>query len=399
MSTFGVLVYTHSVVVPDEDELGLGLPLTVVDSGDDLQGLLAMGETSLVIVAPDVALADAVELAATQRIAQPGLGVVLVRSRLDSTVLTSALRAGVREVVRAEDLNALREACRRSLELTAELTTAAAPPPPVVAPPAPVAGQVVTVFAAKGGCGKTTVATNLAVASAEAGRSVCLVDLDLAFGDVAIALQLDPKRTLSEAVAMAGHVDETGVRSLLTPYRPRLDALLAPVEPGAAESIPAGLVAELLAVLRTMYDLDVIDTPPAFTDHVLSAFDASDRFVLVASLDVPALKNLKLTLEMLDLLNFDPSRREIVLNRADSKVGLALSEVQDALGAQVSVQIPSSRAVPSAINRGVPIVLDSPGHAVSNAIKTLAGRIAPALPGAAAAPVRSRGLLRRRVPA
>lgn len=398
MSALAVLLYTQSADVPDGESLGLGLPLTVVDTFDDLLGLLAAGETSLVIVAPDVALADALELAVSQRVAQPALGVVLVRSRLDSSVLTSALRAGVREVVRAEDPTALRDACQRSLDLTSEWMATMAPAA-VVLPPAPVAGHVVTVFAAKGGCGKTTVATNLAVASAEAGRSVCLLDLDLAFGDVAIALQLDPKRTLSEAVAMAGHVDETGVRSLITPYRPRLDALLAPVEPGAAEAIPAGLVAELLAVLRTMYDLVVIDTPPAFTDHVLSAFDASDRFVLVASLDVPALKNLKLTLEMLDLLNFDPARREIVLNRSDSKVGLSLSEVQDALGAQVSVQIPSSRAVPSAINRGVPIVLDAPGHPVSSAIKTLAARVAPALPAAAPAPARSRGLLRRRVSA
>lgn len=394
--TAAVLVLTAAVDVPDGD--ALGFPVTVVTSRPTLEAALEQGGVALVVIAPDVRLSDALDLAARQRVARPGLGVVLVRARLDAQLLTSALRAGVREVVRAEDADALREACQRSLELTAQML-ATAPPAPV-APGRTVAGQVVTVFAAKGGCGKTTIATNLAVASAGLGRSVCLVDLDLAFGDVAIALQLDPKRTLAEAVAMVGHVDQTGIRSLLTPYRPQLDALLAPVEPGAAESIPAALIGELLGVLRTMYDLVVIDTPPAFTDHVLSAFDASDRFVLVASLDVPALKNLKLTLEMLDLLNFDPARREIVLNRADSKVGLALDEVQDALGAAVSVQIPSSRAVPAAINRGVPIVLDSPGHAVSSAIKTLAARIAPA-PVAAApgAHARGRGLLRRRVTA
>lgn len=396
MSGTGILVLTHATDAPNGDVLGLGIPLTVVDQMGDLLALLDIGSTGLVIVAPDVPLAQALELAADQRVRRPALGVVLVRNRLDAALLTGALRSGVREVVAASDPSALREACERSLELTAQFL-----PIPVAAPTAaavPVAGQVVTVFAAKGGCGKTTIATNLAVASAEAGRSVCLVDLDLAFGDVAIALQLDPKRTLSDAIAMAGHLDEVGIRSLTTAYRPRMDALLAPVEPGVAESIPAGLVAELLAVLRTMYDLVVVDTPPAFTDHVLSAFDASDRFVLVASLDVPALKNLKLTLEMLDLLNFDPQRREIVLNRADSKVRLSLGEVQEALGAQVSVQIPSSRAVPSAINRGVPIVLDAPGHPVSSALKTLATRVTPAFAGAPGpAHARTRGLLRRRV--
>jgi pilus assembly protein CpaE len=391
MTGTGIVVLTYSGEAPDGDVLGLGRPPAVVDCVEDVLTLLAGGDTPLVIVAPDVPLAEALELATAQRVARPSVGVVLVRARVDTSLLTSALRAGVREVVRVEDPVALRAACERSLELTAQF---GAPPPPTTL----VAGHVVTVFAAKGGCGKTTVATNLAVASAEAGRTVCLVDLDLAFGDVAIALQLDPKRTLSDAVPMVGHVDEMGIRSLTTSYRPRMDTVLAPVEPGAAEAIPASLVGELLAVLRTMYDLVVVDTPPAFTDHVLSAFDASDRFVLVASLDVPALKNLKLTLEMLDLLNFDPARREIVLNRADSKVGLTLGEVQDALGAQVSVQIPSSRAVPSAINRGVPIVVDAPGHPVSTAFKTLAARVAaPADAPAGATSPKSRGLLRRRV--
>jgi pilus assembly protein CpaE len=393
MTGQGIVVLTFAAEAPDGDALGLALPLTVVDCSEDVLALAARGDAELVIVAPDVPLEVALDLASTQRIVRPALGVVLVRTRLDATLLTRALRAGVREVVRVEDLDALREACRRSLELTGHLAAPATPTPPV-------AGQVVTVFAAKGGCGKTTVATNLAVASADAGRSVCLVDLDLAFGDVAIALQLDPKRTLSDAVAMLGHVDELGIRSLTTAYRSRLDTLLAPVEPGAAETIPAALVGELLAVLRTMYDLVVVDTPPAFTDHVLSAFDASDRFVLVASLDVPALKNLKLTLEMLDLLNYEPARREIVLNRADSKVGLALAEVEAALSAQVSVQVPSSRAVPSAINRGVPIVIDAPGHPVSSALKALAARVAAPIGSASAgSPTRGRGLLRRRVTA
>ena len=112
-------------------------------------------------------------------------------------------------------------------------------------------GQIVTVFAAKGGCGKTTLATNLAVAlAAGTGCRVCVVDLDLAFGDVAISVQLDPARTIVDALPMAGHLDVTGAASLLTRYRPGLEMLLAPVTPGDAEKIPPALVGELLTVLR-----------------------------------------------------------------------------------------------------------------------------------------------------
>ena len=142
---------------------------------------------------------------------------------------------------------------------------------------------------------------------------------------------------------------------------------------------------------------------PTFSDHVLSAFDASDMLLLIATLDIPALKNLKLTLETMDLLNYPRDRWRIILNRADSKVGLAIGEVEKSLRATISAQIPSSRDVPAAINRGVPIVLDDPRHSVSVAIKTFAenyvanvGPTAGARPARAPARTDRRGLLRRR---
>jgi pilus assembly protein CpaE len=262
----------------------------------------------------------------------------------------------------------------------------------------------VTVFSAKGGCGKTTLATNMAATLAARGsREVCLVDLDLAFGDVAIALQLFPAHTIADAAPLGDNLDFGALRALLTPHSPGLDTLVAPVEPGSGESIPASLVSRILEVLRDHYDYVIVDTPPAFDDHVLSAFDLSDLVALIATLDIPALKNLKLTLETMDLLNYPRDRWRIVLNRADSKVGLAISEVEKSLRATISAQIPSSRDVPAAINRGVPIVLDDPRHPVSVAIKTFSENyVANVNPGPGARPAAGtarperRGLLRRR---
>jgi pilus assembly protein CpaE len=257
------------------------------------------------------------------------------------------------------------------------------------------------VFSAKGGCGKTTVATNLAAALASGGRSsVCLLDLDLAFGDVAIALQLVPARTVIDAVAMSGSIDEQGVASLVTPHSPGLDAICAPLEPGEAERIPASTVVELLRVLKRMYDYVVIDTPPAFTEHVLASFDVSDVYVLLATLDIPALKNLRLTLDMLDVLGYPRESWQVVLNRSDSRVGLSVDDVVKTLKVPLAIQIPSSRSVSASINKGVPIVLDEPRHPVSTAIKQLAERhvrlAAPAASGAhAAEPRAARGTERR----
>jgi len=301
----------------------------------------------------------------------PALGVILVRRRLDTSVLAEALRSGVREVVTDRELSALADAVRRANEVGRQIRQqlegkeSAEDDAP--------RGRVVTIFSAKGGCGKTTVATNLAVALAERGRrEVCLVDLDLAFGDVAIALQLFPAHTIADAVPLAGSLDEAGLAGLLTPHSPGLTTLVAPLEPGAAEGIPASLVADVLRILKGMFDYVVVDTPPAFTDHVLAAFDVSEVLGLLATLDVPALKNLKLTLETLDLLNYSRDTWRVILNRADAKVGLALHDVEATLDSRIAAQIPSSRAVPASINRGVPIMLDEPTHAVSQAIKALA---------------------------
>jgi pilus assembly protein CpaE len=327
-------------------------------------------DVDVVVVGTGVDLEPATKLAESLRIARPDIGVIVVRRRVDSSVLTEALRAGVREVIAERDLAAVGDAIRRARVLAGEmraqsgLVTASEHPRELA--------TVVTVFSAKGGCGKTTLATNLAAVLADGGRrSVCLLDLDLGFGDVAIALQLFPAHTLADAVPIADNLDATAVEALLTPHSPGLTTLVAPVEPGSAD-VPAAVVETVLRILRERFQYVVVDTPPAFTDHVLAAFDASDVLALLATLDIPALKNLKLTLETLDLLNYPRERWRIVLNRADSKVGLSLAEVEKTLKVPIAAQIPSSRDVPASINRGVPIVHDNSGHPVSAAVRQFA---------------------------
>ena len=231
-----------------------------------------------------------------------------------------------------------------------------------------------------------------------------MLDLDLAFGDVAITLQQFPTRTVADAVVFGDRIDADALAGLVTAHSAGLDTLVAPDDPAMAESVPAATVTALIGALRQSYDVVVVDSPPAFTDQVLAAFDESDVVALLTTLDVPALKNLKLTLETLSLLSYPRERWRVVLNRADSKVGLEPRDVEKTLGVAVSLQIPSSREVPSSVNRGVPLVLDQPRHPVSLAIRAFAeSEVFPAggAPAAAAVPAVQRedrriGLLRRR---
>jgi Flp pilus assembly CpaE family ATPase len=353
-----------------------------VRAADSLQAVAQMLDAdpaeTLVVIGPDTPVSEALTFASTLRLTRPAVGVILARAQVDVALLTHALRAGVREVVPADDRAALNAACRRSYEISRRMISTA--PPPAEAMPAKE-GKVVTVFAAKGGCGKTSFAINLGVALAQEARvRVCIVDLDLAFGDVAISVQLDPARTIVDALPMAGHIDTTGASSLLTRYKPNLDMLLAPVTPGDAEKIPPSLVGELLGVLRGIFDYVVVDTPAQFSEHVLVAMDASAHHVLLTTPDVPALKNLRITLDMLDLLSYPRQIRSVVLNRADSKVGLSLDDVERVVRWPIVAHIPSSREVPVSINKGTPIMLASPGHAVSQAIGKFAKQrlVAPA---------------------
>ncbi len=342
---------------------------------------------TLVVIGPRAAIGDALAFSAALRLARPAVGVILARREFDVGLLTKALQSGVREVIPAGDHDALTAACRRSFEVSRRMLT-----PPVEDESTP--GQIVTVFAAKGGCGKTTLAINLGVALARHG-SVCVVDLDLAFGDVAISVQRDPIRTLVDALPMAGHLDVTGASSLLTGYQPGLDLVLAPVTPGDGEKIPPTVVGELLAVLRTMFEFVVVDTPAQFSEHVLTAMDVSGQLVLLTTPDVPALKNLRVTLDMLDLLSYPRQIRSVVVNRSDSKVGLSLERVERVVRCPISAYIPSSRAVPISINKGTPITLDAPGHPVSQAIFRFAQERVARTPDTARKPGRLRS--KRRV--
>jgi Flp pilus assembly CpaE family ATPase len=341
---------------------------------DDLDAALRVLDEDpaedLIVMGPAAELGAALRFAARLRLERPTVGVILVREQVDVALLTDALRAGVREVITAGDHAALADACERSRALSGRVRSEQRAGAERADPQQ---GKVVTVFAAKGGCGKTTIAINLAAALATAGtHRVCVVDLDLSFGDVAISVQLDPVRTISDALPMAGHLDTTGAASLLTSYRPGLDMLLAPVTPGDAEKIPAALVGELLGVLRGMYDFVVVDTPAQFSEHVLTAMDVSDHHVLLATPDTPALKNLRIALDMLDLLSYSREVRSVLINRSDSKVGLSPADVEHVVHSRITAQVPSSRNVPISINKGTPIVIATPTHPVSQAITRFA---------------------------
>ncbi len=379
-----------TIVEPDQalaEQIRQAVPgsASVLPTPEQLSGHLDKdaGEQTLVL-GPSVPVEEALGIAEQLRVDRPTLGVVLVRTVVDGDVLPRAMRAGVREVVTVDDAAALGHAVRRAQTVARAMIGADSS-----AEGAP--GGLLTVFSAKGGVGKSFVSTNLSAALADLGHRVCLVDLDIEGGSDSLMLSITPQHTLADLERFRGNLDVSALESLLTVHSPKLSVLPAPIHLGATVEVSA--IGPVLDQLKGMFDVVVVDTSGSFDDYALQAFDHSDLLILIGTLDMPSLKNLKLAVGTLDLLNYPRDLWRLAVNRADPRVGLTVGEVEKTLGIIAAVTIPSSRDVLVAVNRGVPLVRSNGGHPVSKAIASLASQVSHdvALPGRA----RKRGRSRR----
>lgn len=238
--------------------------------------------------------------------------------------------------------------------------------------------KVIAVISPKGGSGKTAISSNLAVALAQRfpGRVVA-VDLDLQFGDLATALSLTPEYTLAQ-LAHSTQIDATTVKLFLTPYERSLFVLAAANDPADADSITHAHVSQVLPLLAENFDFVIVDTPAGLDERTLAAIECATDLLLVSSLDVTSIRSLKKAIDALDHLGVT-GNRQLVLNRADAKVGLDPADAETAIGMKIACAIPSTREVPLSLNLGKPVVVSEPRSAVARQMQHLASLFAPAV--------------------
>ena len=238
--------------------------------------------------------------------------------------------------------------------------------------------RVITLFSPKGGVGKTVLATNMgAMYAKRLKKRTLLIDLDLQFGDAAIMLGVDPRSTILDLVMSHGDLDADKLSGYVTHHESGLHILPAPLRPEDADLVTEDRLASVLAAAKQAYDVILLDTAPNFTSTVLTALDRTDELLLVASLEATSLKSVKVCLQTLEMLHYPLERCHIVLNRADTKVGLKKDQVESALGKSIRFGIPSNKAVPTAINRGVPVVMTDPKADVTRALRELCVALSP----------------------
>lgn len=244
---------------------------------------------------------------------------------------------------------------------------------PSVAPEPVTSGKVVVVHSAKGGVGTTTVAVNVATAIHARGRRVCLVDLDLGCGDVAVELRLEPHNTIMDLLAdVSGDESVEPIDTLRTKVLPGFDCILAPAQAAAPEDLPAQVLADLIPYLRGLYDVVVIDTPTSMSAHTRTAFELADVTLLVSTTDVASLRGLTIGLDQSTELR--SPRPLVVLNQVERGEGMPAEEIATGLDVEIAARLVRDPQVARAGNRGEAMVKAQPNAPFTQEIERLVDR-------------------------
>ena len=380
-----ILTSSNEIAVRVVDATGINFK--VAKNSPQLIRLLGKATTEeILVIAEDVDFNDALIVSEKLRISHPFLMVILIRVRLEMSQMRQAMSAGISNVILQADGAGLARACQQSILITKEIRRTNSGD----ADELDEMAKVLLVYSAKGGVGKTSLASNMASALARnLNKRVCLIDFDLQFGDIGVALGLDHSKSISDALPEGRLRSIEHATSLITNYKPNFDVVLAPLTPLYAEEISALLAKDLIENLRQVYDFLIIDSPPAFTDVILQAFDLADTYYFVTTSDSPSLKNLALAFDTLKKIGLSVSKCRILVNRFSSKSGVLESEIRELIvnltGIKDITFIGESKEILKTANSGIPVVYGFPRSKASKAINTIAGKaIHPAQSGQAA---------------
>jgi len=362
------------------------------ESDIDVVGAAASGAeaiTMAVALVPDVVLMDINMpdmdgIATTELLAVkcPTAAVVMMSVQGEADYLRRSMLAGAREFLvkpfSSDELTAsIRQVWSRERDKQTRIAA-----PAIAAATAGAAGStggepgiVVAIFSPKGGVGRTTIAVNLAVAAASlGGRRVALMDASFQFGDVGVLLNLNPRnKSIADLAAQLESGEPDDLDNYVINHSSGVRVLLAPSSPEQAELITASHARQVVERLRSEHDLVVIDCPSSFNDATLGILDSADLILTLLSLEITSIKNMRLFLEVAEQLGYPEGKIRLVLNRADSTLGIRVADVEHSIGRKVDHTIVSDgRSVVYALNRGVPFFLSNREAQVSQDVLRLA---------------------------
>jgi pilus assembly protein CpaE len=356
-------------------------------TGTEAVGMLRETHPDVIVVSLEEPVARTLKSIETLTIAAPETPVVIVSSLADKDYLRRAMVAGARDFIGhpltqeelSKTITTIVDVERKRRSLSNDVLENGQ------------RGEVIAVFSGKGGVGKTTLATNLAVAmslEAKDKQRVAIVDLDLLLGDVAIMLDVTPERTVSDLVPLIDKLDPELLRSFLYVHSSGVKVLCAPTRVEDGESLTPDRVRRILDVMARTFDYVIVDMPRIFDDRVVTTLDMANLIMLVTNYDVPCLKSTKVCLDTMRSWRYTEDKLKLVINHANRTNGFAPGEAERALDYPVYWKVPSDYAVASTSNHGKPFVQ---AQATTKMAQNITG-LGATLMGASA---QSRGLFSR----
>ena len=331
------------------------------------------------VVLMDINMPDMDGITATEHLSTevPSAAVVMMSVQGEADYLRRSMLAGAREfLVKPFSSDELTASIRQVYVREREKASRFVAMPTATAPsPDGAEGQVIAVFSPKGGVGRTTIAVNLAVAAAtELNKKVVLMDASFQFGDIGVLLNLNPKnKSIVDLVPELEVGEVESIDTFVTNHSSGVRVLLAPPSPEMAELITPAAVKRVIEVLRTTHELVIVDCSSAFNDTTLAVLDSADSILTLLTLEITSIKNMRLFLEVADQLGYEQGKVSLVLNRADSTLGIRVADVEHSIGRKVDHSIVSDgRSVVYALNRGVPFFLSNREAQVSQDVLRLA---------------------------
>jgi pilus assembly protein CpaE len=333
------------------------------------------------VVVMDINMPGMDGIAAAELISQrlPTVAIIMMSVHGEAEQMRRSLQAGAREfLVKPFSSDEFSETIKRVYdreEARRHQIAASMPAAPAAENPDPdIEHQVIGIFSPKGGSGRTTIATNVAIAlKQQTNARVALLDANLQFGDVGVLLNLNPKTRSIVDLADGGEPDADLVDSVMIEHSSGVRALLAPPTPEGADLITPAYLKSVIEQLRTMHAYTIVDLPAGINDHSLAVMDMADQIVIMAALEITAIKNLRLFLEVADQLDYERSKLRIVMNRSDATQGIRMGDVEGSIRRPIDGTIVSDgRLAVLAVNRGVPFTISNPESPLSRDVNRLA---------------------------
>lgn len=344
------------------------------ENGEEAIFITKEARPDIVLMDINMPLMDGIRATEEISVSVPESTVIIMSVQGDSEYLKKAMSAGAREfVTKPFSSDEITGAIIRTYETEAKRKEHT----PVQKTKEEVKSKVITVFSTKGGVGKTTIASNLAVSIARSTKKrVVLIDLDLQFGDIAIMLNVAAKNTISDLIKEINALDEETIDDYLVTHFSGVRVLPAPLKPEYAEYITSSHIEKIIRLLKESYHYVIIDTSASFHETVLSSLDMSDRILLVSTLDLPTIKNIKSGLDIMESLHYSKEKINIILNKASEQFGVKYKDFENTLGHPIWNFVPEdSQTVITSANKGFPFVMTRTETRVAKAILGMASEL------------------------